>query len=126
MFSHVMVGTNDMGASRRFYDAALAPLGQDPGVMDPKGRCFYSGKYGVFCLTTPIDGEPATHANGFTLGFHARSPEEVEAFHAAGLAHGGSTCEEPPGVREGGGRKMYLAYLRDPDGHKICALHSMS
>ncbi|MEO0423033.1 MAG: VOC family protein [Pseudomonadota bacterium] len=126
MFTHVMVGTNDMEASRRFYDAALAALGHSAGVMDPKGRCFYTSKYGVFCLTSPIDGQPATHANGGTIGFRAANPEQADAFHAAGLANGGTACEDPPGVREGSGRTMYLAYLRDPDGNKICALHSIA
>jgi catechol 2,3-dioxygenase-like lactoylglutathione lyase family enzyme len=80
---------------------------------------------GVFAVTTPIDGEPATHANGGTVGFAVSSPEQADAWHAAGLAHGGTTCEDPPGVREGSVGKMYLAYLRDPDGNKICALHRM-
>ncbi len=125
MFSHVMVGVNDMDASRQFYDAVLAALGHPPGVMDSKGRCFYNGKYGVFCLTNPIDGEPATHANGGTIGFRAGTTELVDAFHAAGLQNGGVACEDPPGVREGAGRKLYLAYLRDPAGNKVCALHAM-
>ncbi|MEM9385627.1 MAG: VOC family protein [Pseudomonadota bacterium] len=126
MFTHVMIGTNDMDAARRFYDAVLGALGVPSGVMDEKGRCFYNSKYGVFCLTAPIDGKPATCNNGGTIGFRAASPEDADAFHAAGLANGGVTCEDPPGVREGSGMKMYLAYLRDPDGHKICALHSMT
>ncbi|MGD8417797.1 MAG: VOC family protein [Pseudomonadales bacterium] len=121
MFSHIMIGANDMEASRKFYDAVLGALGHKPGVMDPKGRCFYRTPTGVFALTTPINGEPATHGNGSTIGFLAESPEAAEAWHAAGLANGGTTCEDPPGVREGSG--LYLAYLRDPSGNKICALH---
>ena len=119
MFSHVMVGTNDMEAARRFYDATLGVLGYPAGVMDPKGRCFYRTKTGVFALTTPIDGEPATPANGGTIGFLVTSPEQGDEWHAAGLANGGVTCEDPPGMRDNG---LYLAYLRDPDGNKICAL----
>jgi catechol 2,3-dioxygenase-like lactoylglutathione lyase family enzyme len=74
-------------------------------------------------VTKPINGKPATAANGGTIGFAADSAEAADAFHAAGLAHGGTTCENPPGVREGGGLKLYIAYLRDPDGNKLCALH---
>ena len=71
------------------------------------------------------DGQPATHANGGTVGFAAASPELADKWHAAGLANGGVSIENPPGVREGAAGKLYLAYLRDPDGNKICALHRM-
>ena len=118
MFSHVMVGVSDIEASKKFYDAVLGALGIGPGV-DNKGRYFYISPAGVFAITVPINGEPATHGNGSTIGFRVESAEQGDAFHAAGLANGGTTCEEPPGEREGG---MYLAYLRDPDGNKICAL----
>ena len=74
-------------------------------------------------MTTPINGEPATHGNGSTIGFVVQSAEQGDAFDAAGLAHGGTRCEEPPGFRDGGVGSLYLAYLRDPDGNKICALH---
>jgi len=123
MFSHVMVGTNDLEASKAFYDAILAVLGQKSGVIDEKGRCFYYNKTGTFGITTPIDGEPATHANGGTIGFAAESAELVDAWHAAGIANGGTPIEDPPGVREGPRAKLYLAYLRDPSGNKICAMH---
>lgn len=126
MFSHVMVGANDVAESKRFYDAVLGALGIDAGVMDPRGRCFYRTPAGVFALTPPIDGQPATHGNGSTIGFAAASPAAADAWHAAGVANGGTTCEDPPGVRDGGAVKMYLAYLRDPSGNKICALHRMS
>ncbi len=125
MFSHVMIGANDMNASKKFYDAVLATLGHPAGTLDPNGRCFYLTPAGIFALTTPINGEPASHGNGSTIGFAAKSPEEVDAWHAAGVANGGTTCEDPPGVREGGGPKLYLAYLRDPSGNKICALHRL-
>lgn len=125
MFSHVMLGANDVQASKAFYDAVLNVLGCKPGVIDPKGRCFYRNRSGTFAISKPIDGSPACHGNGSTIGFLAASPEEVDRWHAAGVANGGTACEEPPGVRENGGVKLYLAYLRDPAGNKICALHRM-
>ena len=123
MFSHIMVGANDVEESKKFYDAALGALGIEPGVIDPKGRCFYRTPTGVFAITPPINGESATHGNGSTIGFAAKSPEEADAWHAAGIAHGGTTCEDPPGRRPES--PFYLAYLRDPSGNKICALHFM-
>ncbi len=126
MFSHVMLGVNDMESSRAFYDALMVAMGYKPGAMDPKGRCFYFAKGGVFALTYPIDGEPACNGNGSTIGFAADRPEQADAWYAAGLANGGVTCEDPPGVRgEGTQFAMYLAYLRDPAGNKICALHRL-
>jgi catechol 2,3-dioxygenase-like lactoylglutathione lyase family enzyme len=122
MFSHVMLGANDLEASKKFYDATLGALGIGPGVAN-KSRYFYRSPNGTFAISTPIDGQPATHGNGSTLGFHVSSPEQVNAFHAAGVANGGTTCEDPPGYREGPAGKLYLAYLRDPSGNKICALH---
>ncbi|RBP52682.1 VOC family protein [Arenicella xantha] len=123
MFSHIMLGANDVEQSKKFYDAILATMGHKPGVMDDMGRCFYFTKTGVFALTKPIDGEPASHGNGSTFGFAAESPEVADAWHAAGLENGGTACENPPGVREGASGKLYLAYLRDPSGNKICALY---
>ena len=124
MFSHIMIGTNDLDRAKSFYDALMGTLEVGPAVVDGH-RIFYMTPTGVFAVTTPINGEPATVTNGGTIGFAAKSPEQAEAWHAAGLAHGGTTCEDPPGVREGGMGKMYLAYLRDPDGNKLCALHRM-
>ena len=98
-------------------------MGYEPGVMDEKGRCFWFTKSGVFAITPPIDGQAATHGNGSTIGFAVSSPEQADAWHAAGIANGGTTCEDPPGIREGTIGKLYLAYLRDPSGNKICALH---
>ncbi len=126
MFSHIMVGANDVAESKRFYDAILGAMGCEPGVMDERGRCFYFTASGVFAITKPINGEPASPGNGNTIGFAASSPEQADAWHAAGVANGGSSCEEPPGVREGGLGKLYLAYLRDPSGNKVCALHRMA
>ena len=122
MFSHVMLGVNDLEASRQFYDALLGTLGIGPGVAN-KSRYFYRSPTGTFAITTPINGEPAMHGNGSTVGFLAQSTEQCNSFHAAGLANGGTTCEEPPGLRDGPAGSIYLAYLRDPDGNKICALH---
>ena len=122
MFSHVMLGTNDLEVSKKFYDAVLGTLGIGPGVAN-KNRYFYRSSTGLFGITTPINGEPATHGNGSTIGFNVPSAEQVDAFHAAGVANGGTTCEDPPGFREGGAVNLYLAYLRDPDGNKLCALH---
>lgn len=125
MFSHIMVGSNDLDASKKFYDAVLGTLGLGPGMTDDKGRVFYLSPTGVFAITKPIDGKPATVSNGATIGFAVKDPATVEAWHAAGVANGGTAIEDPPGVREGGMGKMYLAYLRDPSGNKLCALHRM-
>jgi catechol 2,3-dioxygenase-like lactoylglutathione lyase family enzyme len=125
MFSHVMIGTNDLERAKSFYDALLATLDVRPSKVDGH-RIFYFTKTGVFSVSKPINGEPATAANGGTIGFAASSPEQADAWHAAGIAHGATPCENPPGVREGSAGKLYLAYLRDPDGNKICAMHRMS
>lgn len=124
MFSHVMIGTNDLQRAKSFYDATLGALGVPPAMVDGH-RIFYRTPDGVFSVSLPINGEPATFANGGTVGFACSSPEQAQAWHEAGVAAGGTTCEDPPGVREGGLGKMYLAYLRDPDGNKLCALHRM-
>ena len=125
MFSHVMVGANDIDASKTFYDAVFTAMGAQPGTVDPKGRVRYMHNGAIFMVTRPIDGGPASHANGGTIGFTVDSPEQAEAWHAAGMANGGTACEDPPGPRESGALKLYLAYLRDPAGNKLCALHYM-
>ena len=122
MFSHVMLGVNDLERSKKFYDAVLGALGHSPGVAN-KNRYFYRSPSGTFAISTPIDGESATHGNGSTVGFNVTTPEQGDAWHAAGIANGGTTCEDAPGFREGPTGKLYLAYLRDPDGNKLCALH---
>ena len=120
MFSHVMLGATDLEKSRNFYDAVLGTLGIAPGVAN-KNRYFYRSPAGAFGITTPINGQPASFGNGSTTGFAAQSPEQVDAAHAAGVAAGGVTCEDAPGWRgEPGAGGMYLAYLRDPDGNKLC------
>ena len=124
MFSHIMIGTNDLDRAKSFYDALLGTLGVSPAMVDGN-RIFYMTPTGIFSASKPINGAPATSANGGTIGFAAVSPAQADAWHAAGVAAGGTTCEDPPGVREGGMGKLYLAYLRDPDGNKLCALHRM-
>lgn len=123
MFSHIVIGANDVAISRRFYDAVLGTLGIPPARTDENGRAIYMHNGGYFMLTKPIDGEPACAANGGTIGFVADAPEAVEAWHSAGLANGGTSIEDPPGWREGDYGRYYLAYLRDPAGNKICAMH---
>ena len=129
MFSHVIFGVNNLEASKQFYDAVLGTLGIGPGVENSTPLCkryFYRHPAGSFGITTPLNGEPATHGNGSTVGFAMTTPEQADAFHAAGVANGGTTCEDPPGWRDGSVGRLYLAYLRDPDGNKICALHRPS
>lgn len=124
MFSHVMIGTNDLDKAKTFYDKLLGTLGVPPAVVD-RHRIFYRTKTGTFSVSKPIDGKPATPANGGTIGFTAASAGEADSWHAAGIANGGTTCEDPPGIREGGGIKLYIAYLRDLDGNKLCAIHRL-
>lgn len=123
MYSHNMVGSNDIDRSKQFYDATFQAIGGNPGIKDDKGRLIYMHNDGLFLVTPPIDGQPATSGNGCTIGFAMSGPEQADAWHAAGVANGGKSIEDPPGVREGGFGKLYLAYLRDPDGNKLCALH---
>ncbi len=125
MFSHMMVGSNDIARSKTFYDALFAALGARPGLTDADGRLVYMHGGAMFLVTPPIDGRPATHANGGTIGFAVDGPEQAEAWHKAGAAAGGAAIENPPGVRHASFGDLYLAYLRDPDGNKLCALHRM-
>ena len=125
MYSHNMVGSNDIDRSKQFYDATFQAIGGNPGIKDDKGRLIYMHNGGLFLVTPPINGEPATIGNGSTIGFAMENPEQANAWHAAGVANGGKAIEDPPGVREGAQMKLYLAYLRDPDGNKLCALHRM-
>lgn len=119
MFTHVMVGTNDLAKAKSFYDAALGALGIPEGMTYGE-RIIYRGENGAFGVSKPIDGKAACHANGGTIGFAAATKEAVDAFHAAGLAHGG-TDEGAPGKRPNAPGNAYGAYLRDPCGNKICA-----
>ena len=119
-----MIGTNEWDKAKYFSDAVLGTLGVPPARVDGH-RIFYMTPTGIFSVSKPINGEPATAPNGGTIGFACVSSEQADAWHAAGIANGGTTCEDPPGVREGPTGKMYLAYLRDPDGNKLCGLHRM-
>jgi catechol 2,3-dioxygenase-like lactoylglutathione lyase family enzyme len=127
MFSHVAVGTNDLEKAKRFYDAVLGVLGCGEG-FDDGGQCrryVYRTDSGVFIVTRPRDGQSATHANGGTIGFVCQSTGQVDLWHAAGVANGGVSVEDPPGVRGAQAGGLYLAYLRDPDGNKLGAVYRM-
>jgi len=127
MFSHVMVGSNDIDRSKRFYDAVLGVLGAGEPMRNQnstgQARLFFRHDGGTFCVSEPINGESATVANGGTIGFRCSSPEQVRQFHDTAVAHGGTSIEDAPGFREGKLGAMHLAYVRDPDGNKLCALH---
>jgi len=125
MFSHIVVGSNDLERARKFYDATFATLGAAAGTIDAKGRLVYSKDGARLLITKPIDGNVATHANGGTIGLKMDSPETVKAWHDAGVANGGKSIENPPGIRESAAGKLYLAYLRDPDGNKLCGRAAM-
>ena len=125
MFSHIMVGSNDIARSKKFYDALFVAMGGQPGVEDAKARLAYTHNGGRFMVSKPIDGKSATAANGGTIGFTMSDAKQAEAWHKAGVANGGTSIEDPPGVRQGASGKIFLAYLRDPDGNKLCALHRM-
>lgn len=118
MFTHIMIGSNDLERARDFYDATFTALGGKPGEMDARGRLIYVHEGCRLMITTPIDGKPATVANGGTIGIAAVSPDHVLAWHEAGTAHGGASIESPPNERLNG---FFVAYLRDPDGHKLTA-----
>jgi catechol 2,3-dioxygenase-like lactoylglutathione lyase family enzyme len=127
MFSHIMLGTNDIEKSKRFYDAVLGVLGAGEGMRNTSGtghvRLFYRHDGATFSVTQPINNEPATCGNGSTLGFKCNSEAQVQQFHDAAVANGGTSIESPPGPRQGPAGTLYLAYVRDPDGNKLCALY---
>jgi len=118
-----MIGSNDIARSKTFYDALFGALGGKPGIQDDKGRLVYIHGGSLFLVTPPINGEPATHGNGSTIGFAVTGAAQADAWHQAGATHGGTPIEDPPGIRQGSFGALYLAYLRDPDGNKLCALH---
>lgn len=122
MFSHIMVGSNDVERSKSFYDALFGAIGSKPGRQDAKG-INYMHNGAMFMVRPPLNGEGATHGNGSTIGFAVDSSKQVDAWHAAGVEAGGTSIEDPPGIRQGTFGQLYLAYLRDPDGNKLCALH---
>ena len=127
MLNHVMVGSNDIERSKKFYDAVLRVLGAGEPVRNQnatgQSRLFYRHDGSTFCVSEPIDGESATPANGGTIGFKCSSPEQVRQFHDVAVAYGGASIEDPPGLREGKLGALHLCYVRDPDGNKLCALH---
>ena len=129
MFNHIMIGSNDIERSRRFYNAVLAVLGAGEPLPNKAAsghmRLFYRHAGNTLAISEPIDDEPATCANGGTIAFKCDTPERVHAFHDAAVAAGGTSIEEPPGVRHHSLGDFYLAYVRDPDGNKLCALHRM-
>ena len=126
MLNHVMVGSNDIERSKRFYDAVLGTLGAgEPLRHRSKSghvRLFYRHEGNTFCITEPINGQAASPANGGTIGFKCKSPEQVREFHDTAVANGGRSIEDPPGLRSGDLGAMYLAYVLDPDGNKLCAI----
>jgi catechol 2,3-dioxygenase-like lactoylglutathione lyase family enzyme len=126
MFSHIAVGANDLKKAKRFYDGVMVAIGYGPAVIRSDGGYAYLGPNSFFIVTEPRDGRQATHANGGTIGFSCKSSEEVDLWHAAGVANGGRSIEEPPGIRNTPFGQLYVAYLRDPEGNKLCALHRMS
>ena len=121
MFKHMAIGTNDPEKSKIFYDALMNVIGAKQ-ADDPKGRLVYVCDGAKLIVTRPINGEAATPGNGMTVGFAMASTDMTDAWHAAGLAAGGTTLEDPPGWRVRGDARLYLAYLRDPDGNKLCAV----
>jgi len=127
MFNHVMVGSNDLERSKQFYDAVLGVLGAGEPIRNiaasGHARLFYRHNGNTFSVSEPINDEPATFANGGTIAFRCESPEQVHAFHDTALAHGGTPIEDPPGLRTSALGTYYLAYVRDPDGNKLCAIH---
>ena len=126
MFTHVLLGSSDPERSRKFYDATMGVLGHSPSAApDGAPRHFY-GAFGSGALGVgmPANGEPVTHANGGTIGLVARDKATVDAWYAAGLEHGGS-CEGPAGPRPNAPGNSYGAYLRDPDGNKLCGFCQM-
>lgn len=127
MLNHVMVGSNDIERSKRFYDAVLGVLGAGEPMRHKADsghtRLFYRHDGSTFSISEPINGEEATPANGGTIGFKCSSPEQVREFHDVAVAHGGQSIENPPGLRDGSMGPLHLAYVRDPDGNKLCALY---
>lgn len=127
MFNHVIIGSNDIERSKRFYDAVLATLGAKEPMRHTAdsghARLFYRHEGNTFGITEPINGEQASSANGGTIGFKCHSPAQVKEFHDTAVAHGGTSIEDAPGLRNGSMGPLHLAYVRDPDGNKLCAIY---
>lgn len=118
IFTHVVLGTNDIDKARAFYDSTLGALGLKR-VMNMENASLWGKDGPEFMVTKPANGQPATAANGGTIGFAANSRAAVHAFHEKALAAGG-TCEGPPGPRSFT-PTAYAAYVRDLDGNKLTA-----
>ena len=127
MFNHVMVGTNDIERAKQFYNAVLATLGVGEPLVNKANsghtRLFYRHDGNTFGISEPINDEPATCANGATIGFKCNSPEQVKEFHDVAVANGGTSIEDVPGPRQTSLGALHLAYVRDPDGNKLCAIY---
>ena len=127
MLNHVMVGSNDIERSKRFYDAVLRTLGAGEPSRNRTDsghtRLFYRHDGSTFCVSEPINDEPATFGNGSTVAFKCNSPEQVREFHDTAIAQGGTSIEDAPGRRNSNMGPVHLAYVRDPDGNKLCAIH---
>ena len=127
MLSHVMIGSNDIERSRHFYNSVLGVIGAGDPLENVNStgqtRLFYIHKGSTFSVSEPINGEPATVANGSTIGFKCDSPEQVQKLHDVAIANGGQSVEQPPGARNESMGVMHLCYFLDPDGHKICGIH---
>jgi catechol 2,3-dioxygenase-like lactoylglutathione lyase family enzyme len=131
MFTYTCYGTNDLAAAARFYDAVMGALGHrrcavedDPAWDGWVGWGTYrQGGLEEIALWVckPFDGCAATPGNGSMLALQAKSWQQVDEFHAAALAHGG-TSEGGPGLRPHYGADFYAAYVRDPDGNKLAAV----
>ncbi|CAB5647758.1 VOC family protein [Comamonas aquatica] len=125
MLSHILLGTNDLTASRQFYDAVLSVLGAPSAShiqVNGFERYVWDHDGTRLMIATPRDGQPCTHYNGFTLGFKTTSIEQLHRALDAALAHGGVAIEDPAGWRKAPGNDRYLAYVRDPAGHKLCLM----
>jgi catechol 2,3-dioxygenase-like lactoylglutathione lyase family enzyme len=127
MLNHVMIGSGDIQRSKTFYTAVLGVLGAGEPMehVNDTGqtRLFYMHDGSTFSVSEPINGKPVEPSNGSTIGFVCNSPEQIQELHDVAVANGGTSIEDPPGLREGSMGPMYLCYFTDPDGHKICGLH---
>ena len=131
MFNHIVIGSNDLQRAKVFYDAVLATLGVENAVVNalPTGpkRLFYRHAGMSFIVTEPLNGEPATAANGATVAFRCNSPEQVLHFHAVALTNGGASIEDAPGLRQNPVvGDIFAAYVTDSDGNKLCATHRLA
>ena len=127
MLNHVMIGSNDIEKTKKFYNSVLSVLGAGDAMehVNETGqtRLFYIHDGSTFSISEPVDGEPASIANGSTIGFVCDSPEQVKEFHDIAVSNVGISVEDPPGPRDGTMGLMHLCYFLDPDGHKICGIH---